>query len=121
MIVNNMTSKYKLYSISSNLRSNNKSSDEFEIALNALSLEEVIALKLELSSRTLNSKMYGFNLWKNLSTIIRDSILKYAISATKSKKDASRYLGINLRTLNNLVKKHKIENYFENKFDNLTD
>mgnify|MGYP004457988887 CR=1 FL=1 len=104
MIVNNMTSKYKLYSISSNLRSNNKSSDEFEIALNALSLEEVIALKLELSSRTLNSKMYGFNLWKNLST-----------------KDASRYLGINLRTLNNLIKKHKIENYFENKFDNLTD
>ena len=51
-----MTSKYKLYSISSNLRSNNKSSDEFEIALNALSLEEVIALKLELSSRTLNKR-----------------------------------------------------------------
>ena len=116
-----MKSKYKSYSISNHLRNNNRSSDEFEIALNALSLEEVIALKLELSSRMLNSKMYGFNLWKNLSSLIKDSVLKYALSATKSKKDASRYLGINLRTLNNLVKKHKIENYFENKFDNLID
>ena len=65
--------------------------------------------------------MYGFNLWKNVPTIIRDAVLKYALSATKSKKDASRYLGINLRTLNNLIKKHKIDNYFENKFDNLID
>jgi len=116
-----MNSKYKLYSISNHLRSNNRSSDEFEIALNALSLEEVIALKLELSSRILNSKMYGFNLRKNVPTIIRDSVLKYALSATKSKKDASRYLGINLRTLNNLIKKHNIDNYFENKFDKLID
>ena len=116
-----MISKYKLYSISNHLRDNNRSSDQFEIALNALSLEKVIALKLELSSKILNSKMYGFNLWKNVPTIIRDSILKYALSVTKSKKDASRYLGINLRTLNNLIKKHRITDYFENNIDNLVD
>jgi DNA-binding NtrC family response regulator len=116
-----MISKYKLYSISNHLRRQNRSSDELEIAINALSLEELIALKLELSSKILKSKMYGFNLWKNIPAIIKDSMLKYTISATKSKKDASRYLGINLRTLNNLIKKYKLEEYFENKLDNIAD
>ena len=52
-----MISKYKLYSISNHLRRQNRSSDELEIAINALSLEELIALKLELSSKILKSKM----------------------------------------------------------------
>ena len=59
----------KYYSISKKLKRNKLITEDFEVMLNNLSLEEIIALKLELSSRTLNSKMYGFNLWKNLSTI----------------------------------------------------
>ena len=116
-----MTSKVKSYSISSLLKQQNRSSDEFEVMMNSLTLEEVIALKLELSGRLLKSKMYGFNLWKNTPSIIYDSMLKYALSACKSKKDASRYLGINLRTLNNLIKKYKTQDYFQNNLDNLID
>ena len=43
-----MTSKVKSYSISSLLKQQNRSSDEFEVMMNSLTLEEVIALKLEL-------------------------------------------------------------------------
>ena len=45
-----MTSKYKLYSISSNLRSNNRSSDEFEIALNGAVLRERSYIKEKLGT-----------------------------------------------------------------------
>ena len=109
-----MASKYGSYSILKILRQDNRINEQLEIMINSLSIEEMIALKLELSSKLLKSKMYGFNLWRNIPTIIQDSMLKYAISTCKSKKDASRYLGINLRTLNNLIKKYKIEEYFEN-------
>ena len=78
-----MISKYKLYSISNHLRDNNRSSDQFEIALNALSLEEVIALKLELSSKILNSKRYGFNLCECKFTNNKCSI---SLMSTKTHK-----------------------------------
>ena len=45
----NKKSNSSLYSISNKLRKSGKSSEEFEIILNNLSLEEVIGLKLELS------------------------------------------------------------------------
>ena len=113
-----MTSKVKSYSVLRSLKLENKINDEFVIMINALSLEELIALKLELSNKLLKSKMYGFNLWKNVPTIIQDSMLKFSLSACQSKKDASRFLGINLRTLNNLIKKYNLEEYFRNKLDN---
>ena len=121
MIGTVMTSKYRSYSISQLLRNQNRNSDEFEVMVNALTIEELIALKLELSNKLLKSRMYGFNLWKNIPSIIHDSVLKFALSTCKSKKDASRFLGMNLRTLNNLIKKYELEEYFENKFDNIID
>ena len=41
--------KNRYYSVSNKLRKENKSHDEFEVMLNNLNLEEVIALKLELN------------------------------------------------------------------------
>ena len=55
-----MTSKVKSYSISSLLKQQNRSSDEFEVMMNSLTLEEVIALKLELSGRLLKSRYSMF-------------------------------------------------------------
>ena len=43
--------KNRYYSISKKLRREGKSSEEFEILFNSLSLEEVIGLKLELASK----------------------------------------------------------------------
>ena len=42
----------KYYSISNKLKKENRSSEEFEIIFNNLSLEEVIGLKLELASKS---------------------------------------------------------------------
>lgn len=86
--------KFTDYSFSKFLRSNNKSSDEFEFMLNKLTLEEVIALKLELSSKTLNGKLYGFNLWNNLPKIIKEALIIFAVSATSNIDEAQTLLGV---------------------------
>ena len=44
--------KNKYYSVSKKLQRESKSTDEFEVMLNNLSLEEVIALKLELAAKS---------------------------------------------------------------------
>jgi uncharacterized membrane-anchored protein len=107
------------YSISNKLRKDGKSSEEFEMIFNNLSLEEVIGLKLELASKSaFKGKLYGLPLWYSVPNIVKDAILKYAVSATRSKREAARFLGLNEIILKNLIKKHKIDNYFEKKVDN---
>jgi len=82
------------YSFSKYLRKLNKSSDEFEFMLNQLTLEELIALKLEISSRSVNGKLYGFNLWYNIPRIAREALLLFAVSATTNIIEAQTLLGI---------------------------
>ena len=106
------------YSISNKLKKDGKSSEEFEIIFNALSLEEVIGLKLELASKSaFKGKLYGLPLWYSVPTIVKDAILKYAMSATRSKREAARFLGLNEFVLKNLVRKHRIDDYFKKELD----
>ena len=108
----------KYYSISNKLKKDGKSSEEFEILFNALSLEEVIALKLELASKSaFKGKLYGLPLWYSVPSIVKDAMLKYALSATKSKREAARFLGLNEFGLKMLIKKYKVDNYFEKALD----
>jgi hypothetical protein len=86
--------RFVTYSFSKYLRINNKSSDEFEFMLNRLSLEEVIALKLELSARGINGKLYGLNIWNNLPKLIKESLLLFAVSATTNIVEAQTLLGV---------------------------
>jgi len=110
--------KNRYYSLSNKLKKEGKSSDEFEILFNNLSLEEVIGLKLELASKyQLRGKLYGLPIWYSLRTIVKDAVLKYALSATRSKREGARFLGLQENNFNLLLKKHKIDNYFEGELD----
>lgn len=109
----------KNYSISRRLRNLGKSSEEFEIIFNALSLEEVIGLKLELASKTaFNSKLYGVPLWYSIPSIVKDAVLKYALSATQSKREAARFLGLNEFAMKKNIRRYKIDHYFEKPLEN---
>ena len=90
----NYNGKNKNYSIINKLRKERKSNEEFEIMLNNLSLEETIALKLELSSRYFSKRMYSIPLWSNLLNVVQDAVLKYALSATRTQAEAMRMLGL---------------------------
>ena len=81
--------------------------------INNLSLEDLIAIKLELSCALVKNKLYGIDFWSNSCYIIREALLKFAISASRSKKDAARFLGLDLREFNTQYKKYNIESYFK--------
>ena len=108
----NYNGKNKNYSIINKLRKDKKSTDEFEIMLNNLSLEEVIALKLELSSRSFSKRMYGVPLWSNLINVVQDAVLKYALSATRTQAEAMRMLGLKESNMHELRKKFSPDDYF---------
>ena len=112
----------RYYSISNKLRKDGKSSEEFEIIFNNLSLEEVIGLKLELASKSaFKGKLYGVPLWYSIPNIVRDAVLKYALSATRSKREAARFLGLNELAMKKNINRYKIDDYFEKELDKKDD
>jgi|TARA_A100001515_G_scaffold22592_2_gene17331 hypothetical protein len=111
--------KNKHYSLTNKLRRDKNITDEFEVMFNTLSLEEVIGLKLELASKSIGGKLFGFPIWRSMQDVTKDAVLKYALSASRTKSEASRFLGIHPEDLNKLVKKYQTETYFEE--DNKTD
>jgi|TARA_R100000322_G_scaffold89169_3_gene55425 hypothetical protein len=111
----NYNGKNKNYSIIKKLRRERKSSEAFEAMLDSLSLEEVVALKLELASRNVSNRLYGIPIWGNLLNIVQDAVLKYALSATRTKAEAMRLLGLKESHFYELNKKFKSEDYFVDK------
>jgi len=108
------TNKFKNYSFISLMRKENRVNDEFLSILSSLTLEEVIALKLELAAQLTKHKLYNFPLWKAMPAICRDAVLRYVLSACQSKRDGARMLGIDIREFNSLLKKYNTEKLFNN-------
>ena len=103
----------KNYSVSKVLRDKKKVTDEFEAIFNSLSLEEVIALKLELAAKSAGSKMYGIPIYKFLDLIVKDAIIKYALSACHSKAEAQNFLGLKAAEWMELLKGFNPDPYFD--------
>jgi hypothetical protein len=105
---NEYKGKSYYYSTVNNLRRQKKINDEFEVMMSSLTLEEVIAVKLELSARFLNNRMYNFPIWKSIEAICREAVVRFALSACRSKLDTASFLGLSLGELNINLKKMKI-------------
>jgi hypothetical protein len=103
----NITTSNK--SIIKNLKDQNKINDNILTEINSLSIEDLIAVKFELSANDINNRLYGFDIWRQSDYIIKEAILKFAISTTKSKKDAARFLGLTYLEFKRLVKKYKAD------------
>jgi hypothetical protein len=96
------------------LKNDNLINDQFLVCINNLKLEDIVAVKLELSSKYINNRLYGFDIWRRTSYIVKDGILKYSLSVAKSKKDAARFLGITYVEYMKQLKKYKTREYFKN-------
>jgi len=104
--------KDKYYSLSKKLRREERSNDEFEVMLSQLTLEEVIGLKLELASKTLDGRLFGLPIWASLHSIVQDAVLKYTFSASRTQGEAMRFLGLKKVEMHKLLRKYNIDNYF---------
>tara|TARA_A100001011_G_scaffold308088_1_gene323588 strand:- start:2094 stop:2471 length:378 start_codon:yes stop_codon:yes gene_type:complete len=101
--------KYHKYSLRNKLLRERKINSDFEVILNTLTLEELIALKLELSNLYINNKLYNFPLYKSIKYIIKESLLIFALSSTRTIKDAASVLGVRERDLHSEIKKFNIK------------
>tara|TARA_R110000824_G_scaffold67377_4_gene174468 strand:+ start:2436 stop:2798 length:363 start_codon:yes stop_codon:yes gene_type:complete len=101
------------YSVSKKLRKEQLSSEEFELMLNALTLEDIIALKLELATKPFGGKCFGLPIWRSTREIVQDAMLKMALSCTRSKREGARFLGLLPNDFRHLLKKYNTENFFE--------
>ena len=105
--------KNKNYSVVNKLLKEEKVNDKFLFNLNSLSLEEIIALKLEVSAKSSGGTIFGIPIWNSLRDICRDASLKFALSAARTKAEAATFLGISIHTLKEYIKKYEVEKYFE--------
>ena len=108
------TNKFKNYSFISIMKEKRKVNDEFLNILSSLSLEEIIALKMETAVQLTKHKLYNFPLWKAMPSICRDAILRFVLSACESKRDGARMLGIDIREFDKLLKRYNTEKLFNN-------
>jgi len=97
------------------LKDQNKISDSLLVVINNLTIEELIAVKLELSAKMINNRLFGLDIWRNSGYIIKEALLMFAISTTQSKKDAARFLGLTYLDFKKALKTYKVDNYFLNK------
>lgn len=103
----------KNYSVINKLSKEEKITDRFLSTLNLLTLEEIIALKLEVSSKSCGGDIFGVPIWNSLRDICRDASLKFAISAARTRAEAATFLGISISTLNDYLEKYEIKEFFE--------
>jgi DNA-binding protein Fis len=106
-------SKYKHKSIINKLLNNNIINESNLTFIDSMTLEDLIAVKLELSAKHINNKLYAFNLLSNTNRLVKEAIIKFAISATQSKMDAARFLGIDYEGLRKLVNEYDLQDYFD--------
>ncbi len=80
--------------------------------LNNLTLEELISLKLELSMKTVNKPLYGFELWNNLVEICRESIMRFAYTNATSEYKAAQLLNLPRKAFTKNLWIYQIPQYF---------
>tara|TARA_R110000851_G_scaffold327759_2_gene497687 strand:+ start:4066 stop:4398 length:333 start_codon:yes stop_codon:yes gene_type:complete len=78
------------------------------VCIGSLTLEQLIAVKLELSCSYINNRLYGFDIWRNTTPIVKEAVLTFAISTTKSRIDAARFLGLTYLEFKKLCTKYEV-------------
>ena len=97
------------YSLRKKLKKEKKITNDFEIMLSSLTLEEIIGLRLELAASYINNKLYNFPIYKSIRYITKEACLLFALSSTRSIKDAASFLGLNESDFRKEIKKFKID------------
>jgi len=110
---NKRTFEKSEYSVINKFKSEGKLTDLDLNNINNISLEDLIAIKLELSTRYLCGKYYGMPLWRVTKLTVVDAMLKTALSISRTKKEAARFLGIDYNDFNKMLKKYKTKSFFE--------
>ncbi len=90
---NKLTSKKLTYNLKNKLLKEKKIDHYFLEKLSFISLEEIITLKLLVSTEALKGKIYNFPFLKYASDICKEAIIRFAISKANNRREVSLILG----------------------------
>jgi len=110
---NSKTKEYD-YNLKKKLILENKIDNNFIEKIRLLKLEELITLKLQVSTEQVSGKLFNFPILKYANDICKESVIKYAISVAKNKREASLILGMKKADFVNYLKHYNLEEEFNN-------
>jgi len=91
---NNINRKQIEYSYINSLLKENKISKEFILSISSLSLEEIIAIKLEISMKLWGGYLFNIPLWRNVAKIVKKALLIVTSQSSLTEREASSVLGL---------------------------
>jgi len=97
------------YSLRQKLKRERKTSDDFEGMLHNLTIEEILGLKLELAASHINNKLYNFPVYRSIRYIVKEACLHFALSSTRTFRDAASFLGMREGDLRKEVNRYQID------------
>ena len=98
----------KNYNIRKILLEEKKINKDFCNKLHRITIEDIVALKLELAATSVKGKLYGFPIKSFITNIINEALIKYSFSVTKSYREAGLLLGLTKSELYRYGKRYKI-------------
>ena len=107
-------SSNKNYNLKNKLLKENKIDHNFLERLKFLKLEELITLKLLVSTSLLKGKLFNFPFLKYSTDICKEAVLRFALSQANSKREALIILGIKKSELIHYLKSYNLEKEFKN-------
>ena len=88
------------------LRKDGRVNEEFLNVVADLTIEEIIAVKLEMSSKMMRGKLYNFPLWYSMPNICKDALMLFARTCCNTKSDMASVLGVPYEYFTELYKKY---------------
>ena len=84
----------KNYNLKNKLIKEKKIDNKFLEKLSFISLEELITLKLLVSTEGLKGKLYNFPFFKYATDICKEAVVRFALSKASNRKEVSLILGM---------------------------
>ena len=101
-------SENKNYNLKKKLLKENKIDHEFYKRLSFIKLEELITLKLLSASENLSNKLYNFPFMKYVSDICKEAIVRFALSHSNNRREASLMLGMKKADFIQYIKEYNL-------------
>lgn len=106
------TSDNENYNLKNKLLIEKKIDKDFLNKLQFIKLEELITLKLLVSTKSLKGKLFNFPIFKYCIQICREAVFKYSLSTANNRKEASLILGIKKADMVKYIKEYNLKEEF---------
>ena len=105
-------SNNKNYNLKNKLLKESKIDKQFLEKLSFITLEDLITLKLLVSTESLKGKIFNFPFLKYTTDICKEAIVRFALSVSNNRKEASLILGMKKADFINYLREYDLIDEF---------